>query len=254
MPETMLARNELIALLTLVFGVIVAGLVSMATQRLLEYLEQRSARFTSTDEPVFSSRLVKATRAAVFWLIVILSVGYALQLLGSGDLSSALDSVLVFIPSLLVAFAIMVAGHLLGLLASHTLASHIDQATPASFGPRLAYGLIMVIAIVLGLAQINVDITFITRLLLIGSGIVLSGMMLAFALGAKQHVANLLAARELSRISKGDRLRVEGVEGEVVGVHSTGVEIAIEGGVVNIPAATFAQSQVVHLGPATADE
>ena len=55
----------------------------------------------------------------------------------------------------------------------------------------------------MGLQHVNVDITFVTQLVLILVGTVSAGLMLAFSLGARRHVANLLARRELSRLAIG---------------------------------------------------
>ena len=71
--------------------------------------------------------------------------------------------------------------------------------------------------------------------------------MLAFALGATRHVANLLAHRELSRISVGERIRVDELEGTVVEIHSTAVDIATKDGIATIPAARFAETSVLRL-------
>ncbi len=78
--------------------------------------------------------------------------------------------------------------------------------------------------------------------------------MLAFALGARQHVANLLARRELSRLAVADRIRVDGIEGEIVDIHATGVDISTEDGVVSIPAARFADTNVLKLTEESRDD
>ena len=120
--------------------------------------------------------------------------------------------------------------------------------------PRLVYSAILVVAIVMGLQQLQVDISFITRLLLIGFAVTSSGLMLAFALGARQHVANLLARRELARLAINDRVRVDGIEGEIVDIHATGVDIATAEGVARVPAARFADSAFIKLGKDSRDE
>ena len=52
-----------------------------------------------------------------------------------------------------------------------------------------------------------------------------------------RHVANLLARRELSRLAIGERIRVDGVEGDIVDIYNTGLDIATEDGITSIPAA-----------------
>ena len=245
MFDDLIARDELIAIAILVLGAIVARLASVATRAVLEFLDRRASRLATTETSLLSPRLIRVTSAIIFWLIVALAILFALQVLGAGGLSTAVAVAMAFIPQILVAFTIVVAGHVTGLVASHLVANLAGSTSSNSLGPRLVYGTIIVVAIVMGLEHIHVDISFITNLMLIAFAVAGAGLMLAFALGARQHVANLLARRELSRLSIGDHVRVDGTEGDVVDIHATGVDIATGEGVVSVPAAKFAETQVL---------
>lgn len=254
MFDDVIARNEVIAIAILVVGVIVARLVSIAVGRLLDLLDQRAARMSTSEQSLISPKLSRVIRAVLFWLIVVLAISYALAMLGVGGLPTMLTGLTAFIPQLLVGFTIVVAGHIIGLLASHVVSNLGDSSAPDSVAPRLVYALILVVAVVMGLQHVNVDISFVTQLLLISFGVVSSGLMLAFALGARQQVANLLARRELARLSVADRVRIGDVEGEVLEIHSTGVDIATGDGVVVVPASRFADSSFVKLNQDSADD
>lgn len=253
MEETFLSRNlaahpELVAIGVLVLGFFVARLASLALGNALGALDRRMARLTTTESSAFSPRMIALSRAFVFWLVLILAVMLAVRRLDGGGASLGLnDNAIAFIPNALIAFAIVVAGHLLGLLASNLLIKLNEDLPAESFGPRLLHGAIVVVAIVMGLKHIGVDITFVTRLLLILVAVVGGGLMLAFALGAKRHVANLLAHREVGRLAIGQRIRVDGVEGSIVEIHSTGVDVATKEGIASIPAARFAELCVLRL-------
>ena len=158
-----------------------------------------------------------------------------------------MGSLIDFIPHLLVAFTIVVAGHVLGLIASHLLIELNDAFRADSVAPRLAYAVFVTVGVVMGLQHIAVDISFVTQLLLILVAVVGGGLMLAFALGARQHVANLLARRELSRLSVGDKVRVGNTEGEVVDIFETGLDVATGEGITTIPSSLLATSVVVRL-------
>lgn len=253
MLDDAIARDEVIALAILVVGVIVARFASVGAGALLGLLDRRAARLATTEKSLISPRLVRVIRAVLFWLIVVLAISYALAVLGVGDLPTMLAGVMAFVPQILVGLLIVVAGHVTGLLASHVVSNMSSEITTSSLAPRLVYVTIVVVAAVMGLQQIHVDISFVTQLLLIGFAVAGAGLMLAFALGARQHVANLLARRELSRLAVADRIRVDGVEGEIVNIHATGVEIATEEGVVSVPAARFADSTVMKLTEANPD-
>lgn len=254
MLDDVIARNELIAAAILIAGVIAARVASIAAGALLGFLDGRAARLATTDEPLISPRLIRVIRAVLFWLIVVLAISYALAVLGVGSLPTMLAGVMGLIPQMLVGFTIVVAGHVTGLLAGHVVSNLSDQITTSSLAPRLVYGTIVVVAVVMALQQVHVDISFVTQLLLIAFAVVGSGLMLAFALGSRQHVANLLARREVARLAVTDRIRVDDIEGEIVDIHATWVDIATEEGVVSVPTARFADTDVLTLTEERRDE
>lgn len=242
------AYPELAALGVLILGFVVARLLSMALGHLLAVLDQRMSLLTTSDSGALTPRFITLSRAIVFWIVLILAVAIALRVLGAGDTTAGLNNALInFVPEILIAFAIVVSGHLLGVLISNLVTQLSDDLAADSPGPRLLYGVVLSISVVMALQHIGIDISFVTQLLLIVVAIGGGGLMLAFALGATHHVANLLAHRELSRISVGERIRVDNLEGTVVEVHNTAVDIATEDGIATIPAARFAASSVLRL-------
>lgn len=249
-----LSRPELAALATLVVGIVIARFASMGVGLLLEAMDRRAARLTTTDQALIPPALVKLSKVFVFWLVIAGSVLLSLPILGIGGLPEFLNSALEFMPKLFVAFTIIVAGHLLGLLARHLVSGLENRWTVDSTGPRLLHFAVLAVAIVMGLQHVNVDISFITRLILILVATASAGLMLAFSLGARQHVANLLAHRELGRLSVGDRVRIDDVEGNVVEIYSTGVDIATDKGIASVPAARFAETGMLRLSRTADDE
>lgn len=248
------SHPELAALAVLVAGFIVGRIASMLLGRGLDALDRRMARVSTSDSSIFSPRLIGVSRAIVFWLVLALAITYALRILGVGGISTLANLVVPFIPKALVSFAIIAAGHLLGLLASNLLAELSDDIDEDSFAPRLLYVGIVTVAVVMGLQHIAIDISFVTRLLLILIAIVGGGLMLAFGLGARPYVENLLAHKEMARFAVGEKIRVNGEEGPIVEIHSTGVDIATKEGILTIPAARFADSAVLRVGEDISDE
>jgi len=242
------AYPELAAVIVLILGFIVARLLSMALGQLLAALDRRISLLATSDSSVLTPRFISISRGIVFWIAFVLAVAFALRVLGAGDTTVGLNNALIkIVPETLIAFAIIVAGHLLGVLISNLVAQLSEDLAADSPGPRLLYGIVLGISIVMALQHIGIDITFVTRLLLIVVAVGGGGLMLAFALGATRHVANLLAHRELSRISVGERIRVDDLEGTVVEIHSTAVDIATEDGIATVPAARFAEASVLRL-------
>lgn len=241
------AHPELAAVAVLVVGFVVARLASIGVGYGLAALDRRMARITTSEASVLTPRLISLSRSFVFWLLLVLAVAFSARVLGVGGGLAVLNIQFIqFVPNVLIAFAIVVAGHLTGLLASNLLTQFNSQIPVDSIGPRLLHATIVAVAVVMALQHIGVDITFITRLLLILVAISSGGLMLAFALGAKQHVANLLAHREVSRLAIGERIRIDDVEGPIVEITSTSVEITTKAGVVSVPASRFAETNVLR--------
>lgn len=253
-PIDLLARPELVALATLAGGIVIARLASLGVGMLLSAIDRRAARLTTTEGGLIPPGLVRLSRVFVFWLLVGGSVLLALRVMDVVGLPELLNSVLGFMPKLFVAFSIILAGHLLGLFSAQMLSRLADGWSARSAVPRLLYLAIMAVAVVMGLQHVSVDITFVTQLVLILVATISAGLMLAFSLGARQHVANLLARRELSRLAIGDRVRIGVVEGSIVDIHSTAIDIATAEGIASVPAARLAEEGVLRMAQAPKDE
>jgi len=245
---------ELAALVVLILGVVIARLVRNTVGRGLGVVDERMSRYTTGRESLVSPALIRFSRGLAFWLIVLFAAIAALRLLGVRGLSVALDSVMAFIPRLLVGLAIVGAGHLLGLLSRILVARLSDAIRPDSLGARLVHGAIFIVSLVMGLQQMRIDITFITQLVLVLVIVIMGGMTLAFALGARQHVANLIAQSEMRRYAVGERIRIGTDEGPIMEIHRTGMVLATSDGIASIPAARFATMRVLRLAQEPVDE
>jgi small-conductance mechanosensitive channel len=138
-------------------------------------------------------------------------------------------------------------GHFLGIIARFLYSNLREDAAPNDTVSRMIYGVILIVAVVFGLQQMLIDITFITQLILLPLLIIGLSLALAFGLGAKQYMANLMARSETNRFSIGDRIRVEGMEGEIVEKQGLTVRIETDAGIVSIPAAKFLETTVLML-------
>jgi small-conductance mechanosensitive channel len=71
------------------------------------------------------------------------------------------------------------------------------------------------------------------------------GLSLAFALGSRQLVENLLARRALDRYRIGDTIRVNGTQGKIIEILSTAVVLEAEQGLLTLPTAYFVNSEIL---------
>lgn len=249
------AYPEIAAIAILILGFIAGRLLSLALGYVLVALDRRISRATTSESGLLTPRLISLSRAIAFWITLIFAVALALRVLGAGEVSLGINNAIVnFVPQALIAFAIVVVGHLLGVVASNLVVQLSENLADDSPAPRLLYGVIIAIAVVMALQHVGINITFVTRLLLIVVAVGGGGLMLAFANGARGHVANLLAHRELSRIAIGARIRIDGVEGTVVEIHSTAVDLATDEGITSVPAARFAELPVLRIPEGREDD
>lgn len=247
MWDNIAAREELLALVVLAAGAVLARLASMAVSAILGALDRRASRLSTSPDSLISPRFIRVTRAIVFWLVLVLAVSVALRLLKVGGMGDALNAIIDFVPQLLVGFMIVVSSHVLGLVVSHVVAELTDQGTADAIGPRLLHLSVVTVGVVMALQYLGINVTFVTQVLLALLFIVGAGLMLAFALGARRHVANLLARRELSRFTIGDRIRVGDLQGSIVEIHDTGLDLDTPDGIASVPAFLLAESIIMRL-------
>src|SRR5690606_5854325 len=146
-----------------------------------------------------SSATEKLLGFVVFWATILMFITIAVRLVGFAAAAAWLDRLVVYLPSLVAGGLIIISGYLLGTVARHLVtqaAAAADIAQAALFG-QIAQVSFLIVGVVIGLGQVGVDVSFLIILLAIGFGAVLAGFALAFGLGARSLVENLIAVRHL---------------------------------------------------------
>lgn len=225
---------ELVALAVLVLGVAAALGARTAIARL-------SRRHHQDGLP---GGIVRTLAPVAFWATLVAAIALALSVLGIGQPSGFVEAMLQYLPRLIIAVLVASAGHLVGIALRATLER---RARLPFLPPRGAYWLVAGPAVVVAAQQLGVEVSFVADLALVGFTVVLAALGLAFALGARRYVANLVARRELDAYPEGSRVRIDGIEGTVVDVRRTGLVLATPEGLATVPAARFAASVVVRL-------
>ena len=204
------------------------------------------SRFLGGDGDVTGSRSHAARVLAplAFWTTVVAAVALSLTVLGTGQATRLLDAALVLLPRVFAAVFILSGGHLVG-IALRGIVRRRLRSIP--FPPRAAYWLAAAPAVIAAAQQLGIEVSFIANLALVAFTIGLGALGLAFALGARAYVANLIARRDLEQYREGDRLRIDETEGTVVEVLRTGLVLATPEGLVTIPAARFTDTTVTRL-------
>ena len=236
--ETLAQYPQITALIVLAVGVGVAGVVRTAVRNVSSRIPGQLGE--SLQAPL------RTASSMLFWVLLIASVFLMLQVLGVEDIASILHALLNPLGQVLIAGVILGAGHLLG-VALRDFVRRRTTLGSSRLTSRLIYAVVISIAMVVCAGQLGLDVSFVGKLALIVFAVCFGSLGIAFALGSKQYVANLMARSELERYQVGDRLRIDEVEGTVVEVRSTILVLAMREGTVSIPAARLSESTVYHL-------
>lgn len=235
------------AVLLLVVGWLVARLLRSWTARSLARLSRSLAGRTVEQELKASGadRLAsEATSLIVFWVVFLLFLAGAGEVLGLAVVTTGLSRLAQYLPNILGAVLVVLAGLVLANLARGAVTR---AAASAGVGYGAALGqssrvIILLVAGVIALDQLGVD----SQLLIVSTNIliasVIGGTALAFALGSRTAVSNILALHYLTQTYKvGQRVRLGDVEGEIIEFKKTGVVVASAEGLVLVPAQEFSE-------------
>lgn len=244
---------EVIAILVVAFGWLLARLLRRAVGTGLPMFNKLTTSWGTPDGALLTSGFTRAMQSIVYWGTLLISVMFGLFLLSGGEPGQWIDGLLFFMSQILVALAIIVSGHVLGLLARRLLGALPGTARMTQL-PITAYVLIVLIAVLTALKNLGLDVSFVTQVLLIFFSVFLASVALAFALGARSLVANLTAQGELKRYKPGDRLIVDSISGTVLEIHRTGIVLSTQQGVACVPASKFAESTVIETRTGDDDE
>jgi len=245
-PALLQQYPEIIALLIAATGFFVAYLVSRGVISGLELLEKQLHRFVHASEGMFQTTASRNTLARLVYYVVLgFFLLLALRSLGFTVLGEWLDLIIVYIPHLLLGAVIILGGYLLGILA-RSLLSNLMAPDASQLLPQLTQYLVVIAAVVTGLGQMAIDVSFLATLTLVVLGTLLGSLSLAFALGSRDLVANMLARRELERFHVGDHLQVDDVHGQLVELTPTGVVLEAGGQLIHIPASRLTGSIVIQ--------
>jgi small-conductance mechanosensitive channel len=239
------------ALLLLVIGLFAARLVARLAGKSLERLGvdrqfERWGVLDVLDRAGLGRSLATLIARAIRVALSLVVVFAALSLLGLQFLSESLNQAVLFLPKLLVALGLLLAGVVLGALArerAEHLSSQMDSPVPLG---KVAQGAVVAIFAVTAAAQIAISTAILMALL----GILLAGVVatvaLAFGHGGRALAAQMSAGRYVGgAFELGQRISVGKVEGEVIGLEPVVTVLrAPDGSTLRVPNSMLLESVV----------
>ncbi len=206
-------------------------------------------RFNALLERLFKSgtlsqaRLSAGARSIIaeiaFWAILFVGITIAAQTAGFSGLSSWFDQLVRHIPNLLIGAALIFVGYFASIVAGEYVGTLVKTASPgrSALISKLVQAVIFITALIIGLDQIGINVTFLVALFAVSVGAVFIGFSIAFGLGAKDFVANIIGARSARRaLFTGQHIRYGSLEGEILEITPTHVTVETPEGKALLPA------------------
>jgi uncharacterized membrane protein len=237
----------------LLIGWLLARLLRGLVQRALQSMDWLFARLMSRSAErarALTRTTSRAVSSVVFWIVLLIFGATALRILGGSVFERWTENLLGYLPSAIGGVIIIVIGLIGGTLARHILeqaSGGLGMGQSALLG-RLAQSVIAVSAVVIGIDQLGVDVSFLVQLSTVTAAAVFGGIALVFALGTRQHLANLIGAHYVRKhYAAGDYVRVGAFEGRIVEIADGCVFLETEQGDVSVPAHHFSQEPSIKL-------
>jgi small-conductance mechanosensitive channel len=184
----------------------------------------------------------------VYWLVILFFLAAATQLLGLAMFAGWLDRLVAYLPNILSGLLIIFAGLVLANIARDAVMAgflSMPQTSRAHLA-RIAQIGTMTVLVVVGIDQLGVDITVVVTVIGIALGGLLGGLALAFGLGARAYVSNLIGAHYLGRAYRpGERIRIGDSEGVILEITPVAVVLETGEGRLTVPARRFAEDAVL---------
>ena len=181
----------------------------------------------------------------VFWAVLLFFAAAAADALGLAVLSTSLAGLGFYLPRLVGAVLIAVFGLVIGNLAREavTAAAAAAGAPVAATVGQVVRAAILVAAGLIAVAELGIDITLLTAILSVTLLAVLGAFSLAFGLGARTAVSNIIGAHYLRQtFQAGQQVRFGDVEGTIAAITATTVVVRVPGGEMVIPARQFSEA------------
>lgn len=235
----------LTAAIVLIIGWLTARLLRSVIVRLVGGLDNLWRKYIVRKELAEVQKRYPPTKVIgeiSFWLIILFFSSMAADILGLTVFVSWISQVVSFFPLLVAGLVIIIAGIILSSLVRSLVASAASSAGSAQaelFG-RVTQVIILITAIVIGVDQVGIDITFLSIMAAILLATTLGAVALAFGFGARHHVANVIAGHNIrKRYRTGDSVRIRDIEGKIIIMESSRIVIDTAEGQVSVPASVF---------------
>lgn len=191
--------------------------------------------------------LTKVILSILRWFLVLIFVMAGSAMFGLTAVSEGLKSFFAYLPKLITALGIFVAGAYLGTIVKKAIQSMFKSLdiNGGNLIGNIAFYLIVVFLSITALDQAGIDTSIIKSNLTMLIGSILLAFTIAFGLGAKEVVNRLLYGYySRKNIQIGSTIVVDGIEGDVVSIDNICLIISNDEGKVIFPIKELVDKQL----------
>lgn len=185
---TALLPNLLAAIILLVIGLVVGKILGRVVKNVLDKI-RLDYYVSETDKPAVSLSGIFSVIAKWWIYLGFITVATSIEILGIPALSLWVAEINAFIPRVIGAAAILIAGYVLAEYIKH----HMKQLNKvwATLTAKTLFFLVMYVAVALALPILGISATLVNNILLVVVASVGLGMAIALGLGLKDTVSDL---------------------------------------------------------------
>ena len=241
--STGLPRDVVLFVVTVLVGFFTALVARRIARRLTIQGARLIFKLSQEHSPPDVTRSAKAVGAAVYWLVLLLTIMAATDILGLPVVSTWFAQVASYLPRVVASIFILVLGIVVAKVMRKVAAGAARSANLPAF-ERIGHAAevsILIAVVLVAVEQLGIEISLLTTVVLIVLAAVFTGGALAFGLGGRAWVANVLSAHYVGRLYQvGQTIRVGRVEGKILRFTDTAVILESRDGETAVPASEFA--------------
>lgn len=229
----------------------IAGFVATKATKGLAHLKWLQSR--SQQAPILQA-IPTIVSKSVFWIVLLFSIAASGEVLGLSFASSILAQATAYLPRILVAVLIVILGILIAGTVGHLVERSLSKigATYGNALGKVTQILIVILASIIGIEQLGINGTALTIIFSIVFGTSLGATALAFGLGAKTIIANMLSIQQVVKnYSIGDAVAIGELEGRILDFTQTAVLLETKRGRVLVPGKRFSEDFSIRIDSQT---
>ena len=241
--------NVIAAAVLLVAGILLSFLLRMLVVRAVAAAERAlPGRALRTQLPGLGRewRVSDIVGAVVFWATLLFFVATAANALGLALLTTAVASLAEFVPRIFAAVLVVVAGIVTGNLARSAMraaGAGPGKLISPGFGELVRLGIIIA-AILIAVGELGIETGLLTAIFSVALAALLGGFALAFGLGARTAISNIIGSHYLRQTFEiGQTVRIGGAEGPIADLTAIAVILDVPDGRIVVPAKQFGEMQ-----------